>query len=128
MSIFLKRSYVERYEQFSQQNYEPLMIPKDFQVNEYKQMKIKDIQAIEHSKLDIIVATFVWLHHVSNEKCIVIPHYMEKSSYPLCITISEELSYEELKVEINDQIVQLENMEEVQKVLLQYDEGNLQLQ
>ncbi|WP_408099280.1 non-ribosomal peptide synthetase [Bacillus mycoides] len=123
MSIFLKRSYVERYEQFLQQNYEPLMIPKDFQVNEYKQMKIEDIQAIEHSKLDIIVATFVWLHHVSNEKCIVIPHYMEQSSYPLCITISEELSYEELKVEINNQIVQLENMEEVQKVLLQYDEG-----
>ncbi|HHT7236368.1 amino acid adenylation domain-containing protein [Bacillus sp. JJ927] len=122
MSIFLKRSYLERYEQFLQQSYKPLMIPKDFQVNEYKQMKIKDLQAIEHSKLDIIVATFVWLHHVSNEKCIVIPYYMGQSSYPLCITISNELSYEELRIEINDQIVQLESMEEVQRILLQYDE------
>nr|WP_128856068.1 non-ribosomal peptide synthetase [Bacillus sp. CDB3] len=120
--MFLKRSYLERYEQFLQQSYEPLMIPKDFQVNEYKQMKIKDLQAIEHSKLDIIVATFVWLHHVSNEKRIVIPYYMGQSSYPLCITISNELSYGELRMKINDQIVQLESMEEVQRILLQYDE------
>ncbi len=122
MSIFLKRSYVERYEQFSQQNYEPFMIPKDIQVNEYTQMKIKDIQAFERNKLDLIAATFVWLYHVSNEKRIVIPYYMRQSSYPLCITIEQELSYEELRIEINDQIMQLESMEEERKILLQYDE------
>ncbi|PEV98957.1 peptide synthetase [Bacillus cereus] len=122
MSISLKSSYVERYEQFLQHNYEPLMIPKDFQVSEYKQRKVQDSKGIEQNKLDVIVATFVWLHHVSNEKRIVIPYYIGHSSYPLCITIAQKLSYGELKLEINDQIMQLESMEEVQKVLLQYDE------
>lgn len=122
MSILLKRSYMERYEQFLQHNYEPLMIPKDFQVSEYKQRKVKGSKGIEQKKLDVIVAAFIWLHHISNEKRIVIPYYIGHSSYPLCITIAQKLSYEELKLEISDQMMQLESMEEVQKVLLQYDE------
>nr|WP_242660445.1 non-ribosomal peptide synthetase [Bacillus luti] len=113
---------MERYEQFLQHNYEPLMIPKDFQVSEYKQRKVKDSKGIEQKKLDVIVAAFIWLHHISNEKRIVIPYYIGHSSYPLCITIAQKLSYEELKLEISDQMMQLESMEEVQKVLLQYDE------
>ncbi|OJE52027.1 peptide synthetase [Bacillus luti] len=120
--MLLKRSYMERYEQFLQHNYEPLMIPKDFQVSEYKQRKVKDSKGIEQKKLDVIVAAFIWLHHISNEKRIVIPYYIGHSSYPLCITIAQKLSYEELKLEISDQMMQLESMEEVQKVLLQYDE------
>ncbi|WP_439020728.1 amino acid adenylation domain-containing protein [Bacillus thuringiensis] len=122
MSILLKRSYMERYEQFLQHNYEPLMIPKDFQVSEYKQRKVKDSKRIEQKRLDVIVSAFIWMHHISNEKRIVIPYYIGHSSYPLCITIVQKLSYEELKLEISDQIMQLENMEEAQKVLLQYDE------
>nr|WP_255446707.1 non-ribosomal peptide synthetase [Bacillus sp. SH5-2] len=113
---------MERYEQFLQHNYEPLMIPKDFQVSEYKQRKVKDSKRIEQKKLDVIVAAFIWMHHISNEKRIVIPYYIGHSSYPLCITIAQKLSYEELKLEISDQIMQLESMEEAQKVLLQYDE------
>lgn len=89
MSILLKRSYMERYEQFLQHNYEPLMIPKDFQVSEYKQRKVKDSKGIEQKKLDVIVAAFIWLHHISNEKRIVIPYYIGHSSYPLCITIAK---------------------------------------
>nr|WP_225990598.1 non-ribosomal peptide synthetase [Bacillus luti] len=98
------------------------MIPKDFQVSEYKQRKVKGSKGIEQKKLDVIVAAFIWLHHISNEKRIVIPYYIGHSSYPLCITIAQKLSYEELKLEISDQMMQLESMEEVQKVLLQYDE------
>ncbi|XYL01520.1 amino acid adenylation domain-containing protein [Bacillus thuringiensis] len=113
---------MERYEQFLQHNYEPLMIPKDFQVSEYKQRKVKDSKRIEQKRLDVIVSAFIWMHHISNEKRIVIPYYIGHSSYPLCITIVQKLSYEELKLEISDQIMQLENMEEAQKVLLQYDE------
>ncbi|PEU11057.1 non-ribosomal peptide synthetase [Bacillus sp. AFS019443] len=118
----LKVSYVEKYKQFLQQNYESIIIPKDFQTAENKQEKLQDVYIDGTDMLEMVTAIFVWMHHASNENQIVVLYHTGEMAYPLFVNISKELSYKELKEEVADQMMQIQNMKKEQREAIKYDD------
>lgn len=112
MEAVLTNSYNETIKESLERINGKSRIPMDFRNLEGEVDTKTILFPITINMVDLLGASIMWLHHIANEKHIIVLYHEREKLFPIVIEISPFLSYKKLKEQIVEQIGQIQAMDE----------------